>query len=323
MSDEAAASAVSSSTTTTSSGALTADSSEPAKSKRRRYFTNGRSRTIELSTLAEIDEEDPGEENVYQTSIFGDESRPKSTQDDMFINSAPNRSIKRGSVKSQALKLSEKLAQRTESRLNTEKDEEMMSQQSCSNRHSFSQPPPPGAAFAEVKVQRNFSDCRKEARSCETNDFASREWPQPDMFQPNFQYPMHSRRPISRSASFVTPTPLLIYPMVDNRCESRIGEYAMPIYYAMPPPQPPPMFLPFGATPASTSKAVEAPMMMMHSFEVPPPPQKLMRRKMATSRKKSWCSRICCAGLAQLLWTIVCIISFGIIASLILALCYM
>ncbi|CAB3406283.1 unnamed protein product [Caenorhabditis bovis] len=195
----------------------------------------------------------------------------------MFINSAPNRSIKRGSVKSQALKLSEKLAQRTESRLNTEKDEEMMSQQSCSNRHSFSQPPPPGAAFAEVKVQ----------------------------------------------PSFVTPTPLLIYPMVDNRCESRIGEYAMPIYYAMPPPQPPPMFLPFGATPASTSKAVEAPMMMMHSFEVPPPPQKLMRRKMATSRKKSWCSRICCAGLAQLLWTIVCIISFGIIASLILALCYM
>lgn len=143
------------------------------------------------------------------------------------------------------------------------------------------------------------------------------------------------RHPISRSASFVTPAPMIVYgmpgpgdriSMIDSRCDSRIGEYAMPLYYMPAPPPPQPVFLPY------TQKMGMSPfdqpgMVMMSGHPGLPYPEVQMRRKMKSSgephRRKSWCSRICCAGFAQLLWTIVCIISFGIIASLILALCYM
>lgn len=197
----------------------------------------------------------------------------------------------------------------------------------------------------DVKLRRNLTEIRKDIRNFETTtDFTtSQDWAQQQQqhqqhheFQPNCSIPMQ-RHPISRSASFVAPTPMIVYGMpppgdrmsvMDGRCDSRIGEYAMPLYYMPAPPPPQPMFLPYPGSKMGMSPFDQPSMVMMPGHHVMQYPEVQMRRKMKSGganahRRKSWCSRICCAGFAQLLWTIVCIISFGIIASLILALCYM
>lgn len=304
-----------------------------SRSKRRRYFANGRSRTIELSTLAEIDEEE-------FAKTEGASSHPEgvlkvlTTQDDMCIGTTGGsyKSLKRGSVKAQALKLSERLAQKVAAdNLAKEREEKSeMEKQGCSK-----------PIAVDVKLRRNLTEIRRDIRNFETTtDFStSQDWPpqqQQHEFPPNCSIPMQ-RHPISRSASFVAPTPMIVYgmpppqhgdrmSMIDGRCDSRIGDYAMPLYYMPAPPPPQPMFLPYPATSKMGMNHFDQPSMVMMPGHMLQYPEMQMRRKMKSGevrRRKSWCSRICCAGFAQLLWTIVCIISFGIIASLILALCYM
>ncbi|CAI2350989.1 unnamed protein product [Caenorhabditis sp. 36 PRJEB53466] len=295
-----------------------------SKSKRRRYFANGRSRTIELSTLAEIDEEEFAKAEGASSQPEGAE-RVLKTQDDMCIGTTGGtyKSLKRGSVKAQALKLSERLAQKVASENAAKEREEKseMEKQSCSK-----------PVVVDVKLRRNLTEVRRNFET--TTDFTTpQDWPQQ---QHEYQQNIHMQRhPISRSASFVTPAPMIVYgmppqpgermSMIDSRCDSRIGEYAMPLYYMPAPPPPQPVFLPYAASKMGMSHFDQPSMVMIPGHPALQYPE--MRRKMKSSgsdhRRKSWCSRICCAGFAQLLWTIVCIISFGIIASLILALCYM
>ncbi|EFO83220.1 hypothetical protein CRE_30574 [Caenorhabditis remanei] len=420
--------ATKSATTATAATTTTPTEINGSKSKRRRYFANGRSRTIELSTLAEIDEEEFAKAEGASSQPEGTQ-KVLITQDDMCIGTTGGsyKSLKRGSVKAQALKLSERLAQKVAAdNLAKEREEKSeMEKQSCSK-----------PIVVDVKLRRNLTEIRRDIRNFEvvyllpydhylfsfsvassppnddsfhccsklpalffihlfycrirvfalilpdmastysyaefnkifnetvpktdhlpvvvrvifkshqvqiyllqtTTDFStSQDWPQQQQheFQPNCSIPMQ-RHPISRSASFVAPTPLIVYgmppqhgdrmSMIDGRCDSRIGEYAMPLYYMPAPPPPQPMFLPYpGASKMGMTHFDQPSMVMMpgHPLQYP---EMQMRRKMKSvdpHRRKSWCSRICCAGFAQLLWTIVCIISFGIIASLILALCYM
>ncbi|EFO93651.1 hypothetical protein CRE_12512 [Caenorhabditis remanei] len=323
--------ATTSATTATAATTTTPTEINGSRSKRRRYFANGRSRTIELSTLAEIDEEEFAKAEGASSQPEGTQ-KVLITQDDMCIGTTGGsyKSLKRGSVKAQALKLSERLAQKVAAdNLAKEREEKNeMEKQSCSK-----------PIVVDVKLRRNLTEIRRDIRNFETTtDFStSQDWPQQQQheFQPNCSIPMQ-RHPISRSASFVAPTPLIVYgmppqhgdrmSMIDGRCDSRIGEYAMPLYYMPAPPPPQPMFLPYpGASKMGMTHFDQPSMVMMpgHPLQYP---EMQMRRKMKSvdpHRRKSWCSRICCAGFAQLLWTIVCIISFGIIASLILALCYM
>uniref|UniRef100_A0A8R1HVC0 Uncharacterized protein n=1 Tax=Caenorhabditis japonica TaxID=281687 RepID=A0A8R1HVC0_CAEJA len=123
-----------------------------SKSKRRRYFANGRSRTIELSTLAEIDEEEFAKSEGASTKTDVSE-KVLTTQDDMCIGTTAGmyKSLKRGSVKAQALKLiaSENLAKELE-----EKSE--MEKQSCSK-----------PAAVDVKLRRNLTEVWRDSRTFE------------------------------------------------------------------------------------------------------------------------------------------------------------
>uniref|UniRef100_A0A8R1ID31 Uncharacterized protein n=1 Tax=Caenorhabditis japonica TaxID=281687 RepID=A0A8R1ID31_CAEJA len=141
-----------------------------------------------------------------------------------------------------------------------------------------------------------------------------------------------SRHAISRSASFVAPAPLIVYgmppqpgdrmSMIDGRCESRIGEYPIPLYYMPAPPPPQPMFLPYTPSKIGMQQFEQPSVLMMPGGALSYPEMQMRRKMKSQGDQRGWCSRICCAGFAQLLWTIVCILLFGIIASLILALCY-
>ncbi|CAD6198103.1 unnamed protein product [Caenorhabditis auriculariae] len=254
-----------------------------AEGKRRRY-TQGRSRTIELSTLPEIDED----AHVRQDS--GLDRRRGLSQDDSCVGSAASRSF-RGSVRSIVRHLSERqLAQRV----------------------------------APLATSNEPSESQKEASAAEEDVTKKRQYTKelqgkkPERKEATCAVPRH---PISRSASFVTPTPMIVYglppdriSMVDPRelsttaPSSRMGEYAVPVYYTTlgHPPPPPPIYLPMGG-------AMLRPGLLPHHPKFP---------DQQKDDGDSVCGKICCGGVAQLLWTIICIILFGVVASLILALCY-
>ncbi|CAI5447745.1 unnamed protein product [Caenorhabditis angaria] len=337
-----------------------------SKNKRRRYFANGRSRTIELSTLAEIDEEEYTKgviEGSSLTSIIPDPPPPPSlqTQDDMCIGTMGSfKSLKRGSVKAQALKLSERLAQKVAAE-NAAKNEEKPDQHANMNTN-FSQSFV-GAQNLNLNLNSSQQNVKlRRSRTFDNTEFNVHEWqaaqnqaqalptqnlstqPQPIDFAPP---PSRAHHPISRSASFVaTPTPMFVYSMPPStvpppdRCESRCDYSMAPMYFAAAPqPQNHPIFVPFLAPHhmGFEKSASLQPQMYCLPYDmmgpatngpatagttVIPMPRRQKMKSGKFREEESWCSRICCAGLAQLLWTVVCIISFGIIASLILALCY-
>uniref|UniRef100_A0A1I7V0I7 Uncharacterized protein n=1 Tax=Caenorhabditis tropicalis TaxID=1561998 RepID=A0A1I7V0I7_9PELO len=151
--------------TTGNTSTLTSTAPEKGSSinKRRRYFANGRSRTIELSTLAEIDEEEFAKtEGVSSHS----EGIPKvlTTQDDICIGTKGGsyKSLKRGSVKAQALKLSERLAQKVAAdNLAKEMEEKSeMEKQGCSK-----------PVVVDVKLRRNLTEIRRDIRNFEVELF--------------------------------------------------------------------------------------------------------------------------------------------------------
>ncbi|XGW28826.1 hypothetical protein V3C99_008542 [Haemonchus contortus] len=112
--------------------------------------------------------------------------------------------------------------------------------------------------------------------------------------------------PIQSTPSSSTGTILVpnsrVMSMADPRAPKlHVSNCPMSIWYSPQPtfPPPPPMYIPIG-----------------HPV-MPLPPKILIKRK-----KSSACSEICCGGVAQMLWTLICVVLLGIVGVLITALFY-
>ncbi|KAL6737571.1 hypothetical protein Aduo_011202 [Ancylostoma duodenale] len=112
-------------------------------------------------------------------------------------------------------------------------------------------------------------------------------------------------RTISRSSSMAGG--LLVYDprtmsLVDPRltAEVQIPDYSVPVWYPVPTPQPPPIYIPLG-----------------------PPVLPLPPKMLKPPKQPSICAEMCCGGVAQMLWTLICIVLLGVVGVLITALLYL
>uniref|UniRef100_A0A7I4YMR1 Wsv108 n=1 Tax=Haemonchus contortus TaxID=6289 RepID=A0A7I4YMR1_HAECO len=286
-----------------------------AQPRSRRRYAQGstRSKTIELGTLSEI------EEDIYHNKEAASQSGVGS-QDDSAVNV---RWPKNGAVKSIARHFSE--------RLKSEQVERPISNGSNGNSSGSNGNIQSKCEFKpdQTDFRQQLMDCTNRRRvqymperSCSRTSFT--QWDKAHYVDEKCRLP-HSTMsefyasaaasslartqaaiPIQSTPSSSTGTILVpnsrVMSMADPRAPKlHVSNCPMSIWYSPQPtfPPPPPMYIPIG-----------------HPV-MPLPPKILIKRK-----KSSACSEICCGGVAQMLWTLICVVLLGIVGVLITALFY-
>ncbi|KAK6752381.1 hypothetical protein RB195_003666 [Necator americanus] len=306
-----------------------------SSSRGRRRYTQGssRSKTIELGTLSEV------EEDIYHNKEGYEAPNDKVTTA-AHDNNGTIRRPTNGTVRSIARHLSERqkverarapagaaaTGPATLHHQHAEHDCPGVSHEEVQSAVKFRQPP---CIHLDQRAIRCFSE-RNELRGPLAKwsptpmmhhfDEKCNPIPHPSMseFHPRAissvsRTPsVHAVRSISRSSSMAGG--LLVYDprsmsLMDPRlaaaaaaaaAEVQIPDYSVPLWYPLPTPQPPPIYIPLG-----------------------PPVMPLPPKMLKPPKNPSICAEMCCGGLAQMLWTLICIVLLGVVGVLITALLYL